>query len=319
MAQLLRPIGSVLQVELGTARTRHYLRCTLHHLLPSSYLMSDAVNLNSVLVYNTWQLKMNGAWNAKWGVHNSAQENDNRGISRFPSQLKPKVGIYQLLNTTITCGDHVNHRKLNAIAGLVPNVVRLRGYWANKNTMPRILRIATPNCGPRERPFHYGGLEDFWKNNLALLLAEKNYLAQPVCWKMFFALICRKKNLASTLKIKKNLASTLKIQKLFLKHLTFNSLWKNLASNGVCKKKSTCNIYWKNDLQKKSFKVKMKEFRSVLYHEYWCWLEYLPNITITQPLLISYVWLNEVKLVPWLPKHFVRQSSEIFALWRHIS
>ena len=39
-------------------------------------------------------------------------------------------------------------------------------------------------------------------------------------------------------------------------------------------------------------KFKMKEFRSVLYHEYWCWLEYLPNITITQPLLIK-LWLTE--------------------------
>ena len=38
--------------------------------------------------------------------------------------------------------------------------------------------------------------------------------------------------------------------------------------------------------------VKMKEFRSVLYHKYWCWLEYLPNITITQPLLIK-LWLIE--------------------------
>ena len=47
-----------------------------------------------------------------------------------------------------------------------------------------------------------GGWKSFWKNNLALLLAKKNNLAQPVCWKNFFALICCKKNnLASTLKI----------------------------------------------------------------------------------------------------------------------
>ena len=47
-----------------------------------------------------------------------------------------------------------------------------------------------------------GGWKSFWKNNLALLLAKKNNLAQPVRWKKFFALICCKKNnLASTLKI----------------------------------------------------------------------------------------------------------------------
>ena len=47
----------------------------------------------------------------------------------------------------------------------------------------------------RERPFHYGrgGWKTFWKYNLALGLAKKNNLAQPVCWKcFFFALICCK-------------------------------------------------------------------------------------------------------------------------------
>ena len=45
-------------------------------------------------------------------------------------------------------------------------------------------------------------------------------------------------------------------------------------------------------IKHEKLKVKVKEFRSVLYHKYCCWLEYLPNITITQPLLIK-LWLIE--------------------------
>ena len=58
-----------------------------------------------------------------------------------------------------------------------------------------------------------GGWKTFWKNNLALLLAEKSNLAQPVCWKNFlFWYVAKKIILPQPWKLKKDLASTLRIK-----------------------------------------------------------------------------------------------------------
>ena len=53
--------------------------------------------------------------------------------------------------------------------------------------------IKTADLGSDHFIIGGGGWKTFWKNNLALLLAQKNNLAQPVRWKNFFALICCKK------------------------------------------------------------------------------------------------------------------------------
>ena len=93
-----------------------------------------------------------------------------------------------------------------------------------------------------------GGWKTFWKNNLALLLAEQNNLAQPVCWTIFFALIyCKKKIIIY--RIHRGAETAVYQAWLVQKNLTFISLWKKIwLQFGVWKKSSF------NQLKKKSEK-----------------------------------------------------------------
>ena len=79
-----------------------------------------------------------------------------------------------------------------------------------------------------------GGLEDFLKNNLALLLAEKNYLAQAVCWKKILFWCCKK----IIYRIDRR-AETAVYQAWLLKkrHLTFNCVKKISGFKWCVKKK----------------------------------------------------------------------------------